>query len=186
MHKVEDFNEESKSILLFCVCSLLIVVTMGIITSLWLIFIFKSNVEQQKEATLSLKEIVIAQKAKYGKEGRFTNSVQELNIDFLPTSNNFNYTFLLPKQKNVIDGVFIVAKAKNSGDRNFIGLVYAYELKKSQSGLKHEIFTQICGEKRAGIFTSEIIKAPSISKTILLDNFYNLANCPQDYTSIPR
>jgi hypothetical protein len=188
MQKVEGSNKKSKSVLLFCIYRLLIVVTIGITTCLSLIFIFKPNVDKQKEAALYLKTIVIAQKEKYSKEGRFANSIQELNIDFLPTSNNFDYTFLLPKQKNVIDGVFIVAKANNSGDRNFIGLVYAYEENKSQWGLNNEIYTDICGAKRAGILAPEVITLPSIPKDISSENFYiySVLNCPQNYTPIPR
>jgi hypothetical protein len=130
----------------------------------------------------------LAQKDKYRKEGRFANSIQELNIDFPPTSNNFDYTFLLPKQKNVIDGVFIVAKANNSGDHNFIGLVYAYKENKSQWGLDNEIYTKICDAKKAGILAPEVVTLPIIPKNISLDNFslYSVLKCPRNYTPIPR
>lgn len=184
MQNPKDISDKSKSILLFCVYRLLIVVNIGIITSLFLIFIFKSNVDKQKEAALYLKLIVIAQKDKYFKEGKFANSIKELNIDFLPTPKNFNYNFLLSKQENIVDGVFIVAKARNSGERNFIGLVYAYETSEFQSRSNYEFYTAICGAKTSKILAPKVITMPSIPK----DKFslHRVLSCPQNYTSIPR
>lgn len=184
MQKLKGVNDKSKSILLFCVYRLLIVVNVGIVTSLFLIFIFKSNIDKQREAAVYLKLIVIAQKEKYSKEGKFANSIKELNIDLLPASNNFDYNFLLAKQENVVDGLFIIAKARNSEKRNFIGLVYAYKTNKSQSRLNREFYTQICGAKTSKILPPKVIIMPSIPK----DNFslYSVLSCPQNYTSIPR
>lgn len=152
-------------------CGCFSLIFLGIIAAIALpSFLGQANKAKQAEAKLNVGAMLRAQQAYLLEKGKFSPSIEDLNIGIKPETQNYRYKIVSQTGNK---SVMISAQTKNSTLKSYSGAVFA-----TKQGSTETTFTGICETDKP------TTTPPSIKFT--LTNGVGAVECPPGSTLISK